>query len=212
MEMSRQSVLKELLDGDKTSRAATVESKPDRLILSNNGYRDQVRGVSKTSKGSATPNDDPHPYSHLSQLGIPPFPYGCYPPPPFYSMQNGAYTAGGNPGAQALPVNWNGFQHPSSYSVDGLGDDIIYPKIDDWLKDLDNHKVRGQDGFNFSQYGPCFKTQKFIWIDQLADSQRVSVDKLAEWLDIEVGVAEIILKYAAVDVKRLKREGQEKSG
>ncbi|KAG8957678.1 hypothetical protein FRC03_009913 [Tulasnella sp. 419] len=116
-------------------------------------------------------------------------------------MQNSSsYGAGGNYEAQA-----NSLQPPSS---DGA--DVVYPKIDGWLKELDSHRVRGQDGFNFAQYAPRFRTHKFIWIDQLADSQWVSVDKLAEWLDIEVGAAEAILRYATIDVKKLKRDGQQK--
>lgn len=96
---------------------------------------------------------------------------------------------------------------PAAEASDQDTEEIDYPLIADWLDDLDNDPRRGRDGHNFAQYAGRFRDRKFIRIDQLADSEHVKIDNVMQWFEMEAGIASLILKYAANDVKKLKNQG-----
>lgn len=94
---------------------------------------------------------------------------------------------------------------PPPNTVPGIADDEVdYPLLSDWLKQLDDHPKRGRDQFNYAKYTADFTRRSFIRLNQIADTNLVTVDNLMSWFGIEPGVGGNILRYASEDVKRLK--------
>jgi hypothetical protein len=76
-----------------------------------------------------------------------------------------------------------------------------YPKIPAWLTYCDNHPERcGED---FSLYAWKFEREGWRRIHQLT-GDRISVEKLSDWLSIGKGTADLLIRYAEEDVDHIK--------
>jgi hypothetical protein len=78
---------------------------------------------------------------------------------------------------------------------------INYPTIDTWLKYCDKHPDRR--GENFSAHAKKFNQEGYRRLQQLTGN-RVSVEKLSDWLGIGKGTADLLIGYAEEDVELLK--------
>ena len=82
-----------------------------------------------------------------------------------------------------------------------LAADLDYPSIMRWLSYCDQHAHRG--GRDLSKHVVAFDDEGFVTIDQLV-GPCVNIEKLSEWLGIRKGTADLILRYAEMDVGLVK--------
>ncbi|KAJ7811183.1 hypothetical protein B0H13DRAFT_1926877 [Mycena leptocephala] len=81
----------------------------------------------------------------------------------------------------------------------------LYPKIDDWLLELDTGE-RGEDGHNFSAFGARLRGEGYMRVFQLADEGDKGVDTLQRICpDMKLGTAKVLMKYARIDCKIIRR-------
>ena len=79
----------------------------------------------------------------------------------------------------------------------------IYPRIDEWLTELDSGK-RGADEQGWAQYGVLLNNNGYTHIIQLLDDK---VKDLAEMTAMPIGMAKLLIKYAKTDSDKItKRE------
>ncbi|KAJ7500142.1 hypothetical protein B0H11DRAFT_2189508 [Mycena galericulata] len=126
------------------------------------------------------PAPGPYPYSYYAPPG--PYPQPYYPPPP---------------PPPPIPAASPKSAKPSKPSMDSDDDDespTLFPKIDDWLLDLDTSE-RGEDGHGFIKFGAALRDQGFARVVQLADLG---------------GVAKLLMKYAKVDCKKVRKQEAER--
>ena len=75
---------------------------------------------------------------------------------------------------------------------------VKFPNIADWIGYCDQRPDRS--GANLSTLIPKFQEQGFRTINQLTTGgNRITVDKLSEWLSIRPGTADLIMGYAEED-------------
>ena len=75
------------------------------------------------------------------------------------------------------------------------------PRIHGWLNYCDKHPDR--QGENFSALAEKFNEQCYRRINQLV-GERMSVEKLSDWLKIEKGKADLLIQYAGEDMELIK--------
>lgn len=119
------------------------------------------------------------------------FPYGYYPPPyplpsPWYQSQ-----PPGPPAAVAVPTA----------NLVTTGAKLDYPKISHWLNYCDTHPDRRGEDFVAHIYK--FDREGFRRINQLT-GDRVTIEKLSDWLKIGKGTADLLIQYAEEDVELIK--------
>lgn len=74
------------------------------------------------------------------------------------------------------------------------------PDIITWFSSLDQHPQRREKyGLTFAPYGPILRQKGFFHVSQLV-SDYVKPSDVQEWLDVEVGVAILILDFAKADL------------
>ena len=71
------------------------------------------------------------------------------------------------------------------------------PSIVPWLEYCDKHPIRSGD--NLSEHIFSFNKEGYRRINQLT-SNRVSVEKLASWVKIGMGIADLVIWYADEDM------------
>ena len=72
------------------------------------------------------------------------------------------------------------------------------PKIRAWLDYCDRHPDR--QGEHFGAHGRKFDEEGYRRINQLT-GERISVEKLSNWLGIGKGTADLLIQYAGEDMK-----------
>ena len=77
----------------------------------------------------------------------------------------------------------------------------IYPRIDEWLGELDSGE-RGADEQGWAQYAAPLNKNGYTCIIQLVDD--VAKD-LAEMTGMPVGIAKLLIKYTKTDSDRITR-------
>lgn len=177
------------------AKNADIETKPPLLRL--HDARPRRR---------STPNPQPT-YEAGFQF---PFPGGfnyanpyTMPPMPMPILYNQAL--GQNPGshpflAQQYPVPG---LVPSTQPINFRSTSIEYPEVTRWFRFLDAHEERNKDGIHFAPYGEVLKHKGFLRITQLT-LDFIKLQDLQAWLDIEVGIAILIMQYAKEDVEGIK--------
>ena len=156
------------------------------------------RGTRNQAQVSAPPMSTvPPPQTGLTAGGLanPYFPYPNMPPHPLWYGQLPMY----NP---LFPLLHN--LHPQQYMATSMTSvppmqpvNVNYPMISEWLVLCDNHPQRS--GENFSDLVPKFAQEGFRRLQQLT-GDRITVEKLSEWLSIGKGTADLILRYAEEDI------------
>ncbi|KAJ7924674.1 hypothetical protein B0H13DRAFT_2315189 [Mycena leptocephala] len=140
------------------------------------------------------PPPGPHPYSYYPPPG--PYPHAYYPPAP---------AAHPVPAAQNPPK-------PSNPDAD-LDDDespTLFPKIDDWLLDLDTSE-RGEDGHGFSKFGAMLRNEGFARVVQILDLGAEGEKELMKICEgMTIGVARLMIKYAKVDCRKIRKQEAER--
>lgn len=91
----------------------------------------------------------------------------------------------------------------------------IYPRISDWLNDLDQGP-RGEDGQNFVQYANVLERNGYCRIFQIADEakgQSGAHDLVGLCEGMTLGIAKLLIKYAKIDCDAIqKREAYFRKG
>lgn len=90
---------------------------------------------------------------------------------------------------------------PQPVAPDTEAADLDYPLITKWLTYCNQHACQG--GWDLSKYTATFDVEGFVTIDQLVGPQ-VDIKKLSEWLQIGKGTADLILRYAEIDISLIK--------
>jgi hypothetical protein len=97
---------------------------------------------------------------------------------------------------------------PSSDPPEELEDVTIFPRLAQWLADLDAGP-RGADGHNFAQFAIIFESEKYFRICDIADSAASVEILMAMCIGMARGTASKILAYAQKDVDVIrKKEGK----
>jgi hypothetical protein len=94
-----------------------------------------------------------------------------------------------NPLAQPMP-------NPS-HPVPDPSIKVVYPEISAWLEYCNTHPDR--HGEFFAAHAPKFDFEGYRRIHQLT-GDRISVEKLSDWLGIGKGTADLLIQYAKEDV------------
>lgn len=71
------------------------------------------------------------------------------------------------------------------------------PSIAPWLEYCDKHPIHSRD--NLSKHIFSFNKEGYWHINQLTSNQ-VSVEKLASWVKIGMGIADLVIRYADEDM------------
>jgi hypothetical protein len=139
------------------------------------------------------------------------YPYPHYPPPmPYYQPQPFFVQAGPN-GAPGMPPAYYGHSNqqmthapaPINQPPVKPTKKITYPHIDHWLLYVDGKPDRWEDGVSFAQYAAKFADLGFLRLNQLANNPRVSLENIREWTGLPIGHADLLLGYAAEDIRRI---------
>lgn len=86
----------------------------------------------------------------------------------------------------------------------------LFPKIDDWLLDLDSSE-RGEDGHGFAKFGAVLREHGFVRVVQLADlGGEGEKTLLTICTGMTLGVAKLLMKYAKVDCKKVRKQEAER--
>ncbi|KAJ7883652.1 hypothetical protein B0H14DRAFT_2564728 [Mycena olivaceomarginata] len=158
-------------------------------------------GTQAAPRSRTTPNHQPppppgpHPYSYYPPPG--PYPHAYYPPAP---------------AAHPVPAAQN---PPKPSNPDDLDDDespTLFPKIDDWLLDLDTSE-RGEDGHGFSKFGAMLRNEGFARVVQILDLGAEGEKELMKICEgMTIGVARLVIKYTKVDCRKIcKQEAERKA-
>jgi hypothetical protein len=165
----------------KDPKKYPTSTKPPELNIYNNGLRSRNAQAPVQSLAPQPPSMS--------------FPYGFYPPP--YMMPPPWFAPPPNPVLPAPNV------------VAAVPDPIPpapvvavdFPAITPWLTYCDQHPNRcGED---FSAHALKFSGEGYRHIHQLT-SDRISVEKLSDWLGIGKGTADLLIQYAEEDVALIK--------
>jgi hypothetical protein len=124
------------------------------------------------------------------------FPYNFYPPPYVQPAWYGLPSAAG-PGYLQPPT---GYAQPPAMPP-ALKQTIQYPTISTWLEYCDRHPQRS--GEDFSDHAWKFDKQGYRRINQLT-GERITVEKLSDWIDIGKGTADLLIRYAEEDADLVK--------
>jgi hypothetical protein len=91
-------------------------------------------------------------------------------------------------------------------SDDGPDFTTNYPWFDDWLRDLDEHAMQGQDQQNYLQWASFLMAEGYI---QLDDFQQIKSEELHQICEgMNRGTASRLLAYTKEDVERLDKESR----
>jgi hypothetical protein len=91
---------------------------------------------------------------------------------------------------------------PTSDGLDNFDDPDLYPRIVDWLQELD-HGPRGADGHNFGQHALPLQTNMYLRVSQL--EKLTKTDLLAMCSTMLPGTADLILDYARKECGAIRR-------
>jgi hypothetical protein len=126
-----------------------------------------------------------------------------YPPFAHYPPQGYPYPMYHGPGGMP-PYN-------SPVPASNLMDDdnpTLFPRTGDWMRNNDNGN-RGEDGHNFSQYGPALEAAGYTRILQIADEGRCESsarDLITICEGMPLGIAKLLIKYADKDCITIQRK------
>ena len=139
--------------------------------------------------------------------------------PGMYGYPQGpvAMSMWGYPGGMPLPGQYFGTQLPMMNSMQTMstsdntttsksGHDatlVIIPDVVALFAYLDQHEEHSKDGIVFALYGVRLKAKGFLCISQLT-LDFIQLKYLQDWLEIEVGIAILIMQYAKEDIEALK--------
>ena len=162
-----------------------VTTKPAELNLYSSGPHTRTPGQGQNA-GMPMYGQPQQPMALPSVYGFFPLLYhpahALYPQPPSFLNQNLAL-----PG----PIHTGNLQQPVRTKTE-------VPKIHAWLKYCDKHPDRG--GENFSAHAGRFDDQGYHRINQLT-GERMSAEKLSDWLAVGKGTADLLIQYAGEDME-----------
>ena len=131
------------------------------------------------------------------------FPYPNMPPHPLLWYGQAAQAPVYHPPFGPFP---HALLHPQQYVVPPTMSvppiqPIDYPLIAEWLGQCDSNPQR--TGEDFASLVPKFDKEGFRRLHQLT-GDRITVEKLSEWLGIGKGTADLILRYAEEDITAIQ--------
>jgi hypothetical protein len=134
---------------------------------------------------------------------------------PFYPMMPGQY----NPPTPVPPPRYyqshvsgsssrhHAFEMPSSDPMEELDDITLFPRITDWLTELDRGPL-GVDGYDFAQYSDFFATEKYVRICDLADSHFTPASLSSACLGMPQGTADKLLNLCKKETVRIRKRAK----
>lgn len=162
-----------------------------------------------------TPNQDWNyqaTYHHPVYLAYhaPPAPYGGYAPPhhpytptPHPGYRN--YGAASSHGPFRQP-RYDEFDHiPSSDPIDDPEDITLFPRLSNWLQELDQGP-RGGDDHKYAKFAPDFEWLKFKRIVDICTPTIDTAFVTSICTDMAPGTVSNILTYARADVEKIQRK------
>ncbi|KAJ7193990.1 hypothetical protein B0H12DRAFT_1082511 [Mycena haematopus] len=167
-----------------------------------NGYASETTPPPTLKLGNAKKSDTPAtapaapPAQAVNPLMPSMLPYAM-PPFPWWPGSGGPYQT------PAPPPKARYDDIPSSDPIDGVEEVTLFPRIDNWLQELDA-SPRGQDNHDFSQFMTDFEREKYMRIIDLVDLEVSDLKALIP--DIAQGTALKLLSYAKKDVDIIRRK------
>ncbi|KAF7337736.1 hypothetical protein MSAN_02247200 [Mycena sanguinolenta] len=165
-----------------------------------------IQSGSKAAAPSRRKQDPPPPPAQF------PFPYPPYHHYPFFPPPgHGPYPGAAYPPPPPLPpvspppppVQSKLRRTPSAEAYD---DPTIYPKISEWLLDLDT-SPRGEDGDQFRQYADAFANEGFKRIVELQDKTEDILRRICPGMT--TGIAGKLMKYVQIDCRKARQTNKE---
>ncbi|KAJ7210315.1 hypothetical protein B0H12DRAFT_1157557 [Mycena haematopus] len=164
-----------------------------------------IQAVSKAPPASRRKQDpSPMPF---------PYPYPPYTPYPFYpAAGHGPYPGAAYPPPppSQAPVPSPPASTKSKFrktpSVETYDDPTIYPKISEWLLELDTGP-RGEDSDHFLQYADTFTSHGFKRIVELQDKTEDALRLICPGMSM--GVSGKLVKYVQVDCRKARKRHEE---
>jgi hypothetical protein len=95
---------------------------------------------------------------------------------------------------------------PSSDPFDPDDVPTLYPRVDEWLTELDS-TARGADGQNWAQYAGALNINGYTRIIQIAEDGKDTggAKELADLCSMPVGIAKLLIKYATTDCDKITK-------
>ncbi|KAJ7239617.1 hypothetical protein B0H12DRAFT_1136011 [Mycena haematopus] len=142
-----------------------------------------------------------------------PYPYPPYTPYPFYpTAGHGPYPGAAYPPPPPpqAPVPSPPASTKSKFrktpSVESYDDPTIYPKISEWLLELDT-SPRGEDSDHFLQYADAFASHGFKRIVELQDKTEDALRLICTGMSM--GVSGKLVKYVQADCRKARKRHEE---
>src|ERR1700678_665380 len=157
-----------------------------------------------TRKAAAPP---PAPYSQPPNIpahfpGYAPFGYGPPSYPPYHFFGSSSHGSSYHVSSPLLANHQGGADIPSSDPPEELEDVRLFPRIRQWLLDLDKG-MRGDD-HNFSQFAEQFEQEKFNRVSDLVDLTVADIIELCP--GIAHGTASKLLSYSKKDTEAIRKK------
>jgi hypothetical protein len=81
-----------------------------------------------------------------------------------------------------------------------------YPRLNDWLRDLDEHATRGRDQQNYIQWASFLMAEGYIRLDDFQQIKSEELHQICEGMNR--GTASRLLAYTKEDIERLDKENR----
>ncbi|KAJ7643015.1 hypothetical protein DFH06DRAFT_1477244 [Mycena polygramma] len=183
----------------------SMSTPPDVLQLP---MEDGTRAPAPSRRTQVAPQPPgPYPYAYPSAGPYPypppgPYPHAYYQPPPPPPLPE-------IPQPPPAPVH---SQLNKTLSIESDDDNpTLYPKIEDWLLELDMSEQRGEDGHHFTQFGPALRKNGIVRVIQIAnEGEKAAAIILGMCEGMPVGVARLLMRYAEKDCRRIRKEEEKR--
>ncbi|KAH7880330.1 uncharacterized protein C8R40DRAFT_1165285 [Lentinula edodes] len=133
---------------------------------------------------------------------------------PYHSLMHYGYAAYGAPGFMQPPAS--PFKHrshlgrdemPSSDPIESTEDVTLFPRLEQWLADLDN-SPHGLDNHDFASFSPDFLREKYM---RISDLDGLTLNELLEICGgMARGTAKKVVKCAARECKVIRKKEKQR--
>jgi len=136
-----------------------------------------------------------HPYGNTQPTNYPPM--NWQPTPPFQHPPPMPNTH------SSLPSSRH-FRSPNpTFGTLSTEDPSEFPELKDWLESVDQDRLRGQWGHQFSQLSAGFELDGF---DSLLDLEGITVDALVSGTGIDEQAAQRLLRFVREDIDKIRAD------
>jgi hypothetical protein len=123
---------------------------------------------------------------------------------------NHHYIQPSSPVPRNPPTTKSSRAHSSSSDEDVVdASSIVFPLIENWLKDQDEHPIRGQDNHNFARWATPLNDEGFIRLNDLDGLGGQELIDLCPGM--KKGMAKRVLEMVNQDIKKIKQSDRKRA-